>query len=187
MERRKFVGHLVKGAAVVAIVGIAGYEAGCTIGTVLAQLEKWLPVGLQAFAGVVAIINPPAGSALFLAVVAAKALWTDISTAIAAYNAAPAASKTTALGKVETAIGALLQSLPSIVSLLGGSSLSGVVSAALDLIEATLGSIDAQIGGTPPVTAMGAKPQKAALSPADFKKQFNSIVTNGGFAQYALN
>lgn len=193
MNRRDMLRTTVSGVAVCTLTGAAMLEEGCTTGDALAQLNKWLPVGIQAFAGVVAIINPAAGSVLAVAVTTAKALWADVSAAVAAYNAAPAASKATVLGKVETALGALISGLPDVLKQIpGGAEYANTVTAAIDLVLATLSAIDANLGGVPPVaqataTARTAKITKAATNGADFKKQFNQILANGGYSKYAVN
>lgn len=183
MNRKQFVGCLVAGAAASAMLGVDG----CNLGSAIAQLEKWVPVGLQAFAGVVAIINPAAGTALAISVTVAKALWTDISTAIANYNAAPASAKTTVMAKITTALGALMGGLGDILHQLGSAASSqlGTITAALNLFIATLSAIDANLGGTPPVVPVSAR-VKAATSGPDFRNQFNAIVSQGGYPQFAI-
>lgn len=186
-SRREFVGHLVGGAAATALLATAGLAlGGCPkVETVISDLQRWMPVGLQAFAGVVAIINPLAGSALALAVVASKAVWTDVSAAIAGYENAPATGKDTWLHKIQTVLGQLIVSLPDIIKNVGANvpALS-TITAALNLIMSTVSTIDASLGGVPPVVA-GAAP-RAVVTGKQFKSQFNQIVINGGYPQHAI-
>src|SRR5271170_5427721 len=97
LSRRQFFQKSGHGALSLAIAVATGEASvtltGCSFGDVLTNLEKYVPIALQAFAGVVTLLNPTAGSVLSIAITAAKALWTDLQAVLAAYNAAPSADK----------------------------------------------------------------------------------------------
>lgn len=184
-------------------VGISAL-AGCPkIGDVLAVLETYVPVGLQAFTGIVTLINPPVGTGLALAVIAAKAGWADVSAAIAFYQSAPAAAKSTALGKVDTALEGLVGGLQKVLNSFGLSSQTDqqAAVAALMLLIATLSGI--QAGITPAGVTTAARARRAAIparmvvgaqsveisstaDPKKFKAQYNAIMNAGGHPQLQL-
>lgn len=183
-------------------VGISAL-AGCPkIGDVLAVLETYVPVGLQAFTGIVTLINPPVGTGLTLAVIAAKAGWADVSAAIAFYQSAPAAAKSTALGKVDTALEGLVGGLQKVLNSFGLSSQTDqqAAVAALMLLIATLSGIQA---GITPAGVTAARARRAAIparmvvgaqsveisstaDPKKFKAQYNAIMNAGGHPQLQL-
>lgn len=194
--------NLLRLTATAAVLPVSLFMSGCPFSAagVLAALERYIPLGLQAFAGIVALINPPAGSAINTAVLIAKALWTDVQEAIATYNAAPAADKTTLLGRVDTGLQALLNGLTRLLSSLGLHSQTDqqTAVAALMLLIAVLSGIQAEL---PLPSAPAARARRAALparfnigaqqveivgDPKKFKEQYNAIMRAGGHAQLQL-
>lgn len=193
---------LTLAAKFAAVIPVAVFAAGCpfTVGGVLAVLERYVPLGLQAFAGIVSLINPAAGSALATAVLIAKALWTDVQEAIASYNAAPAGNKSTLLGKVDTALSSLVNGLTRILSSLGLHSQADqqTAVAALMLLIATLTGIQATL---PVPSAAQAKTRRATMprqlmvgaqqveivgDVKQFKAQYNTIMHAGGHTELQL-
>jgi hypothetical protein len=187
-------------------LSLALIVAGCPpFATVMQKLKQYVPIGLQAFAGVVAIINPPVGSALALAAPLVNKAWSDLSSTIDAYNAAPAADKSSALGATLTALDALEANLKQSVTDLGGNPSSPEVQAAqaaLLLLTTTLTAIESQLvpPQAPPALviahahariAMAQGPRTVmvahdsivlvpAKSPSDFCAQYNRIMASAG-------
>ena len=188
MKRRQF---LTTGAVAVGGLALIPLE-GCSFATAIADLEAYLPVGLQAFAGIVDIINPLAGSALETLVVAVPKVWAAITVAINNYKAAGAT------GTLSGVIAALEAGESAITAVFG--ALSGLVTvpatdlqaaqAALLLMETTLAAIQAKMGTTAPIAApaahvalptvrnVGAIQIDVAGKPSGkyFKQTFNAIM-----------
>jgi len=178
MNRRQFTGHLVGGAAGLALAGTSLTLEGCSA---ISDLETWVPVGLTAFDGVAAIVD-----AAFTAVATTvDALWGAVQNAIALYQNStdPVATK---LDKVIATLDALAGGLTQALAALPISIPSAVLTAAklaLALIIATLKSIRNRL--QPPAPApvglyAGAGASAPATSKKDFVKKFNKIMSDNG-------
>lgn len=209
MNRRNFLAHTSLGTAAV-ISGcfgtVAEFEEGCSFSSVMSQLAKYLPIGLQALAGVATLINPAAGSAVAGIIGLVNTAWGALQGAVNDYNSAPAASKQTTLEKVLVALDSVQEYLASVTKSLGVSSDTVVkaATAALLLISTTLASIEAQLApqAAPAVTAAHvshAAAIKAATTsvtvtsgivvtgkPSDFKSCYNTIMQQAGRADLKL-
>src|SRR5271163_217896 len=144
MNRRRFIGTTALAAA--AGPSLLTLE-GCAFGSVMAQLGKYLPIGLQALAGIASLISPGAGAAISALIGLINAAWGGLQAAVNAYNSAPAASKQTALEKVLEALDAVQSTIAQTSTALGvgGSEIVKAAEAALLLITTTLASIEAQL------------------------------------------
>jgi len=186
MERREFFGVSGKGAVGLALVAATAdvfVLEGCDVGSVLSELETWVPVGLSAFDTLISYINPAAGSAIAVAIQAANVLWQAVATAVANYQHTTDPT-TTLLDKVIAALDALQGGLASVLASLP-TGLSPVIVKAVtfgfSLLLATLKSIQSKLEPAPASTSSkaanvivnGVAPAKSGK---DFIKQFNASV-----------
>lgn len=181
MNRRKFVGHLVGGAAGLSLAGTTLTLDGCSA---LSDLESWVPVGLAAFDGLAAVVDT-----VFTTVAATvDALWASVNAAISAYQHTADPTATT-LDKVIAALDALAGGLTQALASLPVSIPAAVLTAAkaaLSLLIATLKSIQARLEPTPSPVAANVKAAIATTTPAkntkDFVNKFNAIMAANGLA-----
>ena len=187
-NRREFVGHLVGGAAVVAVAGSAVTLESCNV---LSELETWVPIGLSAFDTLISYINPAAGTALSVIVGTVNGLWQAVATAIANYQHTTDPT-TTVLDKVIAAMDALSGGLGQIVNSLP-PGLSPVILKAVEfgfsLLLGTLKSIRNSIEPAAPTAFKALAPVSvngvtSAKSAKDFIKQFNAnVCVPSGYAR----
>jgi hypothetical protein len=176
-DRREFVGHLVGGAALVAVGASAASMMGCNI---LTELETWVPIGLTAFDTIVSYINPVAGSAIAIVVSTVNNLWQAVATAIANYQHTTDPT-TTLLDKVIAAMDALQSGLGTVLSSLPVGLSAAVMKAVtfgVNLLIATLKSIRNSIepAAAKAFTALKSvtvNNVSSATSAKDFIKLFN--------------
>lgn len=175
---------------------------GCTFSSAMAQLEKYAPIALQAISSIVAIlvqggvIKTGQASTVTTDIGMATAALTDVENAVAAYNAAPAASKNTELNKVIAALQAAQSQLAQGVKDVGMNGNSNSVLAAeagLQVIITTLAAIEVNLPQpTPAPASVRASAKKSKLRfghpnlVGQFKTQFNAAVGKYGFAQYGI-
>src|SRR5271167_1609496 len=112
-KRREFLrqsGLLLYAAAGIGDAGFL-FLGGCSFSSVMSQLAKYLPIGLEALAGVANLISPGAGTAVSALIGLINVAWGGLQSAVNDYNAAPAASKQSALEKVLLALDAVQQAI----------------------------------------------------------------------------
>jgi len=197
-SRRNFLSY----SGALAIAGGTVMNTGCWnpfSPDVLAQITKYVAVGLQAFSAVVGIatsagvINPVEGDVIFGVINLVKAGFADLQTAVSNYNAAPADQKQTLLGKVATAVAVLEGSIQEFWNDLHipNPTLSAVIEGLLGVILSTLagwGSLLPSVVGYQKKAlpkAIVVTPKKR--SPKEFKKDFNAIIVQGAYGQYLVN
>jgi hypothetical protein len=174
--RREFAGHLVAGAAGLALAGTSLTLEGCNA---LDELESWVPIGLAAFDGLASIIDGP-----FTAIATTvDALWAAVENAISLYQHSTDPVNTK-LDKLIAVLDALAGGLSQALAALPVSIPAGVLAAAragLALLIATLKSIRNKLEPSPAPTAYaaaaGATP---ASSASDFKSKWNAIMKANG-------
>lgn len=205
MNRRNFLSHTSLGTALLITgLGTAELEEGCSFSSVMSQLAKYLPIGLQALAGVAALINPAVGSAVAGIIGLVNTAWGALQGAVNDYNSASAASKQTTLEKVLLALDSVQEYLAKVTQSLGVANTTEVkaATAALLLISATLASIESQLApqAAPAVaTVHTAHAKTASVStvqvstgivvtgkPKDFKAAYNTIMQQAGRADLKL-
>ena len=175
MNRRTFVGSLSTGAAAVALGGASIELGGCSA---LDDLETYVPIALAAFDGVVALINPIAGSALQIAINALDVAWTAVSTAIANYQHDTTDPKTTLLDRIIAALNSLVPALDTFLKTFLGGLPAGIQTAVedgLNLLIATLTSIAARLGGGPATLSAKAGAIKPPQTKGQFIQSYNAI------------
>lgn len=199
LSRRNFFTY---GGGALAIAGGTMMNTACWFSqNVFDSIIKYVGVGLQAFTAVVSllsgsgVINPVEGSAILVIINLVKAGFADLQTAVTNYENAPAADKQTLLGKISTALAVLegtIQQFWNDVQL-PNASLAAVVEGLLGIILSTLSAFASQL----PAPAVGTVPKKALAklivvpakkrTPKQFKKDFNAVLVQGGYAQYQVN
>jgi hypothetical protein len=193
----------MKKALLALVLSAALFTQGCTFASAMAQLEKYAPVALQAISSVVAIlvqggvIKTGQANTVTTDIGMATAALTDVENAVAAYNAAPAASKNTELNKVIVALQAAQTQLAQGVKDVGMNGNSNAALAAesgLQVIITTLAAIEVNLPQpTPAPATVQANAKKSKLKfghpnlAGQFKVQFNSAVGKYGYGQYGLN
>jgi hypothetical protein len=145
--RRQF-GKMV-GAGALAL-GIGEISMGFSCATVYTDIENYVPIGLAAFNTIITLIDPPLATVLAPVIVLVKAAFADLTAAITEYNNAPAAGKTTLLGKVRLAIQAVIDNLNKFWSdaNIPDSPLASMIVGVLQIVVSTLAAFLPLIGGT---------------------------------------
>lgn len=204
-RRREFLKQ--SGLLLYAMTAIAStpvmFIEGCSFGSVMAHLATYLPIALKAVAGVAAIVAPGAGTAVAAILGMVSSSFGALQGAVNDYNSAPAASKQTTLEKVLLSLDLVQEYLGQAYTALGLNPSSVMIQgaqAALTLIIATLGSIEATLAPqAPPTTASVhlAHSRTGALKSAssvtvggmsvavtgnlkDFKGAYNTVMQNAG-------
>jgi len=188
MNRRNFAKMLSGSLAVVAFMGST---VACT-GSVFTNILNYVGVGLTAFSGVLAIISPfvPIGGMLLLIVNAAKAGFADLQVAVTDYNNAPAADKTTLLGKISVVLNDLVAELQTFWSNLNIPN-PIIALVAEGILKLIIGILQGFIGALPPIPATPKMLEahqlpKQIVAPAikmsakEFKVAVNKILADNG-------
>lgn len=200
MNRREFLTNSSLATAALA----SGVIEGCSFGSVMSSLGKYLPIALQALAGVATLLGPEYGVAISALVGLVNRAFGALQGAVNSYNSAPAVDKQNVLGEVLTAIDAVQTSLANVTQSLGvaNSTVVKAAIAALLLISTTLGSIEATLApkSAPAVSSFHVSHAKTASvssvnvstgitvtgKPSDFKKTYNTIMQQAGRADLKL-
>jgi hypothetical protein len=199
---RRAFGTLSLGAlSVISVLGSTAVESACTFGTVFSAILKYVGVGLQAFqavldllisAGVLPVGSGPAINAIVALV---KAGFADLQVAVTNYNNNPG-DKTTMLGKISAALAALEANIQTFWNDLKipDAKLAALVQGLLGLIISTLAGFLTQLPTPPPTPAMADAArlpnrlvvQAQKLSMKQFKANFNALLAQNGYAQFAI-
>jgi hypothetical protein len=192
MNRRELI---FKGALTAAAI-TAIPMGGCSSGSVLSELETYVPIGLQAFAGVVSLINPAAGGALSLVVAIIPKLWGDITVAINNYKAAGStgvpADIIAALNAASAGISQVSTDLTGLVNVPAVDI--AIAKGILLLITTTLGAIVAKFAPKP-AAALASQSIvingvtvniTGATSGKQFLAEFNNILAIGNHSEHKL-
>jgi hypothetical protein len=185
-SRREFTGQVVAGAA---MVGIVPFLAGCpaaTIDQVLNELNTFVPAAIAVFDGVLAVINPAAGTVLATLQKTIDGEWQALSGAISTllHTVPPPAN---GLPQVIAFMQALQANLSQVIGALPpglDQTILASSKAAFALLLATL--IDIQNRLQPSTPAIRAAAINSVLLPqpakstADFVKQINAIMAKNG-------
>lgn len=173
------------------ILSAAIFVQGCSFGSVMSGVAKWLPVGEQAFSEILAIISA-AGLLSSQQAASAQAIATkvssdfgDIQNAVNAYNSAPATSKADTLAKVVTALEVMQTDLATFEAdaRIIDPKDQNVINLTVGALLTTLAAFAAQIS---PNKSISASAVNAPRSPAAFKQAFNKILASHGYPQYQI-
>jgi len=170
-------------------VGIGEITMGLSCETVFADIEKYVPIGLQAFSLVIGLLDPPLAATLTPIINDVKAALSDVVAAINAYQDAPASDKATLLGKISLVINVAIQAIQQFWSSLNlpDGNLLNTIESILQIILATLSSFLPSLGAV--VLPLNARtfaksipytPTKPKNSKA-LKAQLNAVFTTNGY------
>jgi hypothetical protein len=191
MQTRRQFGKTILGAApTVALAGGLGITTmGLSCGSIWSDIENYVPIGIEAFDEVLSLLDPTLLTAISGIIKDVQAGFTALIGAITNYENAPASTKTTLVGKITTAINALISALQSFWSAtnLPDGSLAQTIEGVLQLIISTLAAFLPLIGGVLLATKKLARvipiiPRtKAQLKQTQFKKDCGTIFTSHGY------
>jgi hypothetical protein len=181
ITRRNFIKVSSGGALALGTMATTGFSCS----SVFTDISTYVPIGLQAFEEILALISPAEATLLTPIITEVKAGFADLAAAVSAYNNAPAANKATLEGKIATAINAVIGELQQFWNdtNLPDGSLASTIAGVLQIVLSTLAAFLPLVGGA---LAMGRKQLARALPITPQKrtqKQFKSDV-NAVFAKY---
>jgi hypothetical protein len=186
MNRRNFVARAATGAGALLLTS---FTTACWFtGTVFTQIMAYVGVGLTAFQAVVDLLVPGSAPGIDLAVALVKAGFADLQLAVQDYNNAPAANKSTLLGKISTALAALQNEIQGFWSNLHlpDSSLAKLIKGLLGIILSTLAGFAGQLPAPPAGTKLMAIPDNAmpvvpkVRTKKQFEQDFNNALKEAG-------
>ena len=172
-------------------------ETACpAFGSVFSSILKYVGTGLQAFQTVLdllsglGIINIGAMPAIDALIALVKSGFADLQIAVSDYENAPAASKQTLLGKISTAIAALMSTIQQFWSDLNipdpklAETIKGLLGLILSTLSGFLTQLPAPAAGSVRVTAKQIPVHAEKKSMGEFKKEFNNILDQQGYGKY---
>jgi hypothetical protein len=149
LTRRNFIGTL--SAAGIGALTIPLVECNST--DVWHEIEQWVPVGIQAFQSILALVAPLAAPGIDAIAQLVEAGFASLSAAIDAYLNAPAADKATLSQKIILIFNDITNNIQSFLTAIGQSS-NPIVKIAVALIQIIVSTIEGflkQIMPAPPV------------------------------------
>jgi hypothetical protein len=185
------------------VIGVLGLSAlsfltdGCS--AIYGQIAAYVGVGISAFQSVVnilagaGIITLPEGTAIAAILALVKVGMSDVSAAVAAYEAAPAANKLTLAGKISTALSVVQGEVQQFWSdvVIPDAKMASTISGLLGLIISTIAgfvtALPALAVAAPKVVfnkTMPVAPKR--ISASQFRKEFNAILASGGYSEHAI-
>ena len=202
VSRRQFFEVSSKGVIGIALAGaVATSMSGCAFN--VQDILNWIPTATASISSILSLLVGAGvlacATCSVLANVALAAI-TAVGTAVQAYLNAPAANKTTLLGKIQTALQAALTASGQFFESVNVpdqklfSLIIGIASLVLSAISGFIG----QIGGNPPVQATlkmtgAGVTQGVAYSPKvytstrSYKADFNKLATEYGHAELVMH
>lgn len=196
ISRRRFVGWSATGLLAACFSSIT--QTACSFASVVTLILKYVPMGLTAFT---AILNLLAGFGIPTMAIAelaslVKSAFADLQVAIQQYDDAPAADKTTFLGKISTALSVVEAQLqvfwngltlpsPQAASLIQG--LLGIIISTLQGFMPSLpapASTDVFMKRASLAKLITVAPQRR--SPSQFRSDFNSMVVAAGHSEAVI-
>jgi hypothetical protein len=183
--RREFGKMVLSGASVVGLSSAVGMTTmGLSCSSVFTDISNYVPLGIQAFDGLLEILSPSEATALAPIITAVKAAFADLAAAVTAYENAPSASKATLVGKITTAINVVMAQLQQFWSdaNLPDGTLASTIEAVLQIILSTLAAFLPLLGGNVVSTKKALKKTITYAPKKRTKKQFKADVNNA-FAQ----
>lgn len=197
-NRREFIGHLTKGAAVAALYGAGAFSTleleGCSAESIFTDIKNWVPVGVSAFNAILAVLT---GNGIIISPVvgvienAIQAAFNAITAAVAEYQSTNP-PPTGALQKVEAAIQAVTDQFGNFLAALSIPT-AGIFTLVKNLVSVILSTIAAfaaklpaslaiRFGST--MTSFRLNGQLVQVTPKErsrrrFKRDWNSVVESG--------
>ena len=198
MTRRAFGSLATKSALLVALFSSGLDFAGCSWASVYSAIQKYVPLGLQAFAAVVSlltgqgVIAGAAAAAINVAVTLVNNGFTAISTAIQQYETATAGQKPSLLSAISTALTVAANDIQDFWSTLNipDANLAATIKGRLGIITTTLAGFLTQLP-TPVSVSLKQSPNGLSTvahkrSAGQFKSDFNAVLTQNGFSKYVI-
>lgn len=193
LSRRGFAQSLGSVFGISMLAGSTFTLTGCSF-SLTSTIESYISIGISAFQAIVNILSaagvipPGAGTVIAVAIQAVKAAFADVVAAIQAYNDAPAADKTTLLGKITTALSAVEMELQQFWSDLSipDSKLGSLIEGLLGVILSTIGAFISQLPPAPAPATTKALRKTIQFTPTKrsartFRSDFNKMLTSGGY------
>lgn len=185
ITRRNF-GQVVGAGALAGSLGITTMGLSCN--SVFTDIENYVPIGLAAFQEIISLVAPVEAAALAPIIAIVKATFADLAAAVAQYNNAPAADKATWLGKIKTAINAVIAELQQFWNdaNLPDGGLASTIAGVLQIILSTLAAFLPLIGGAVAVSAKKLAKTLPVVPKKRSQKQFKADI-NAVFLQYGYS
>lgn len=200
MNRRRFV------STTLFTLAAALSSMGLSCSSVFAAIAYYVGAGIDAVTSVVnllagaGIVTLPEGALISTVLQMIKAAWADVTAAVAAYNNAPAAEKTTFAGKVATALAVVQSEIQAFWNQLQipdaslANTIAGLLGLVISTIEGFMPSLPApQPIGPAPAPLSQKTVNKAPLtatpkkrSAEQFRKEFNEILAAGGHSKWSI-
>lgn len=196
--RRDFGKLALSGGSAVALGSVVGMTSmGLSCGSVFADITSYVPIGIAAFNEVLSLVDPTLATTLAPLTQEVKAAFADLAAAVEEYNNAPAASKATLIGKITTAMNAVIDNLQKFWSdaNLPAGSLASTIGGVLQIVISTLAAFLPLIGGAVAVsdkTKALAKTipvvprSKAQLKQKQFKTAINAVFVKYGYTGHQV-
>jgi hypothetical protein len=198
MTRRDFNKRFAGILLMFSTLSSALLTTGCSV---YDRIVQWVGVGIAAFTSIVkllagaGIVSTVEGMAITAILGLFKTGMADVQVAIAEYENAPAASKQTAAQKVSVALQAVIDGLQKFWNDLSipDGQLASLIQGLLGIILSTLAGFMTQL----PVVPVTRKsfPRMIAVIPKKiswhykttaFVKEFNGLLQQNGYSQYAI-
>ena len=198
ITRREF-GKAVSMTALGGTIGLTTMGLSCS--SVFTDIENYVPIGIAAFQEVLSLIDPTEAALLAPIIQTVKAAFADLDAIVQQYESAPAASKATLLGKISTAISAVMSELQQFWNdaNLPDGGLASTIEGVLQIVLSTLAAFLPLLGVAVPVSgAFGAEPYghkklartipftAAKRSQKQFKSDVNAVFTKYGYAGHQV-
>src|SRR5690348_286258 len=193
VNRRNFIQKASTGLALSSLMASSVFMAGCNL---FDQITAWVGVGINSFASIVAllegngIVSTAAGTAINLILSIVKSLFADVQAAIANYENADPAQKTTLAGKVSVALQAISNELQKFWSdlTIPDAKLASLVQGLIGIIISTIGGFMLKLPAPPPAKTFA---RMVSVTPKSrnvhqFVNDFNGLLAQHGESQYAI-
>jgi hypothetical protein len=190
MQTRRQFGKMVGTGALA--LGIGELTMGLSCSSIFSDIETYVPIGIEAFESIIAIITPAEATALSGIITIVKAAFADLAAAVTAYENAPAANKATLLGKITTAINAVMTAIQEFWSQanLPDGTLAATIEGVLQVILSTLAAFLPLVGSTMDTRyqeRLQKLPHQITFTPAkrsqkQFKAAVNVVFSSHGYA-----
>jgi phage-related protein len=192
MQTRRQFGKTIMGAVpTIALAGGLGITTmGLSCGSIFTDIEDYVPIGLEAFQEVLNLISPAEGAALATIITAVKATFADLTTVISNYQNAPAADKSTLIGKITTAINAVMQELQQFWNdaNLPSGTLASTIEGVLQVVISTLAAFLPLLGGVLlPAKKLGKTIPIIPYTKSQLKTKTVKANVNAVFAKYGYS
>jgi hypothetical protein len=185
--RRQFGKTMLTGTSAVALGSMVGMTTmGVSCNTIFTDIENYVPIGIQAFTNVLALVSPSEALALALPIKAVKAAFGDVSAMVTGYQNAPASEKATWKGKLVTALNLAMGEVQAFWNdaNLPNGSVATMAAGICQIILSTLAAFIPAVGGTVAATTrklaktLPYTPKKRSVK--QMKSDINAVFVSNG-------